>query len=236
MNPRPLPRSAYAAKLREFPEFTFTDADTFTRRGHWRRFFQDRIGPAFDNRIILELGCADGAILTTVAAKHPTTAFIGLDWKCKPLHDSATRITSSEIRNIALLRARAQEIRQIFAEREVDEIWVFHPEPCDTADDLKHRLFTEPFIINAHAILRDDQSRLCLKTDHGTYAQSVIDLVASAQLFEITSLSSDFWNDPRARDHTAARFFSGHATPVETRFRQKRHPIHYLELTKKPPR
>jgi tRNA G46 methylase TrmB len=230
MTPRPLPRSAYANKLRGFPDFTFTDEGAFARCGQWRRFFQDRIGPTFDNRIILELGCADATLLTTVAAKHPTTAFIGLDWKCKPLYDAATRIATREIQNVVLLRARAQEVRQIFADHEVDEIWVFHPEPCDTPDESKNRLFTEPFVMDAHATLRDDQSLLCLKTDHAGYAQSVIELIAPAQLFEITAHSSDFWNDPRAREHTAARLFAVHATPVETRFRQKRRPIHYIEL------
>ena len=129
MTPRPLPRSAYANKLRDFPDFTFPDGDAFIRRGQWRSFFQERIGPTFDNRIILELGCADASLLTTVAAKHPTTAFIGLDWKCKPLYDGATRITTLNLSNIALLRSRAQDILEIFGEREVDEIWLFHPDP-----------------------------------------------------------------------------------------------------------
>jgi tRNA (guanine-N7-)-methyltransferase len=230
MTPRPLPRSAYASKLREFPDFTFTDEGAFTRCGQWRSFFQDRIGSTFDDQIILELGCADASLLTTVAAQHPSTAFIGLDWKCKPLYDAATRLATAEIKNVALLRARAQDICQIFGHGEVDEIWIFHPEPCDTPDEMKSRLFMESFVIDAHAILHDDQSRLCLKTDHAIYAQSVIDLLASTRLFEITAHSSDFWNDPRAREPTAARLFAGQATPVETRFRQKRRPIHYIEL------
>jgi tRNA G46 methylase TrmB len=227
---RPLPRSAYAGKLREFPDFTFTDADAFARPGAWRDYFARRIGPAFDNRIILEIGCAEAALLTTLAAQNPRTVFIGLDWKCKPLHDAAMHITAQELKNVALLRARAQEIRQIFAHREVDEIWIFHPEPCDTAEELKHRLVTESFLIDAHAILRDDRSRLCLKTDHAGYAQSVFQL---AQRFEITAQSSDFWNDPRAQEQTTTRLFSGRATPFESRFRQKRHPIHYLELRRR---
>ncbi|MDB5320646.1 MAG: trmB [Phycisphaerales bacterium] len=236
MTPRPLPRSAYANKLRDFPDFTFTDGDAFARRGQWRTIFQQRIGPAFDNRIILELGCADASLLTTVAAKHPTTAFIGLDWKCKPLYDAATRITTLNLSNIALLRSRAQDILQIFAEREVDEIWLFHPEPCHSEAELKNRLITEPFLNDVHQVLRDDRSTLSLKTDHPAYYQWVLSLFELPQLrrsFQVAINSADYWNDSKAQSRTAARCFAGEVTTYEARFIKKRQPIYYFEIMKK---
>src|SRR3954468_24747581 len=101
---RRLPRSNYADKLREFSEFVFAEDEGFSRGGRWHEFFQSRIGARFDGRVVLELGCSDGHLLTTVAARHPETAFVGLDWKCKPLHDCASRVASEELRNIVLLR------------------------------------------------------------------------------------------------------------------------------------
>jgi tRNA G46 methylase TrmB len=236
MTPRPLPRSAYANKLRDFPDFTFTDGDAFIRRGQWHAFFEDRIGPSFDGRIIIELGCSDAALLTTVAAKYPTTAFIGLDWKCKPLHDAATRITTQNLRNIALLRARAQDILQIFAQREVDEIWLFHPDPCDSAIELKNRLIAEPFLNDVHRVLRDDHSTLSLKTDYAAYYQWVLSLFGLPRIrrsFKVAINSADYWNDPDAQSRTAARCFAGEVTTYEARFIKKRQPIYYFEIMKK---
>ena len=88
----PTPRSIYAQKLRGLTDFAFGDQSVFQHRGRWRDFFRPRIGPSFDGRIIFEVGCADAAYLGKIAAKYPNTAFVGLDWKCKALYDSAGRI------------------------------------------------------------------------------------------------------------------------------------------------
>ena len=171
-----LPRSIYAESFRDFADFTFDDDGVFEHRGVWRDFFQQRIGPAFDGRLILEVGCFDAAYLSNIAAQFPHTAFVGLDWKCKALYDGAQRIAALGLRNIALLRGRGQDVLRIFARLEVDEIWVFHPDPCARDVELKNRLIGEPFLMDVHAVLRDPTSTLSLKTDHPGYYQWVLGL------------------------------------------------------------
>ena len=176
VSPLKSPRSKYAHKLHEFEEIAFVDQAAFQHRGRWGEFFQKRIGIHFDGRVIFEVGCFDAAYLCRLAAKNPRTAFIGLDWKCKAIYEGARRITELGLRNVVLLRGRAQEVRRIFADREVDEIWVFHPDPCDRPAELKNRLIAEPFLVDAHSVLRDGTSTLSLKTDHPGYYQWVLGL------------------------------------------------------------
>jgi tRNA G46 methylase TrmB len=178
-HPAPSPRrSAFADKLAPFADFTFADAAAFTHRGRWFDFFRrHRIGPAFTGRIVFEIGCADADSLARIAAKHPATAFVGLDWKYRALHTGAARVAELGLRNVALLRARAQDIARIFADREIDEIWIFHPDPCDRDVELKNRLIAEPFLLDAHRTLRDDASLLALKTDHPGYYQWTLALL-----------------------------------------------------------
>lgn len=171
-----LPRSAYSAKLREFPDFAFGDHAAFQHRGQWQDYFRRRIGPTFDGRLILEIGCFDAEYLSTIAAKYPTSGFVGLDWKCKPLYDGARRIAELGVGNVALLRARGQDVAKLFADGELDEIWVFHPDPCDRDVELKNRLIAEPFLMDVHRVLRDSTSVLALKTDHPGYYQWVLGL------------------------------------------------------------
>ncbi len=159
-----------------FDEVAFVDQAAFQNHGRWNDFFQKRIGPHFDGQVIFEVGCFDAAYLCRIAANHPRTGFIGLDWKCKAIYDGAKRLTEMRLRNIVLLRARAQNVRQIFAEQEVDEIWVFHPDPCDRPAELKNRLMAEPFLVDAHSALRDGVSTLTLKTDHAGYYRWVLSL------------------------------------------------------------
>jgi tRNA (guanine-N7-)-methyltransferase len=190
------PRSIYAAKLREFADFTFSDEAAFQQRGQWREFFRERIGPAFDGGIIFDAGCADAFYLAKIAAKYPTAAFVGLDWKCKALYQGAQRVAELGLANVALIRGRAQDVLKIFGKGELSEAWVFHPEPCDRAVELKNRLIAEPFMIDLHHTLRDGSSALCLKTDHAGYYQWVLSLlgVPEAEWFQTSGIVS-----PRVR-------------------------------------
>jgi tRNA G46 methylase TrmB len=165
----PKRRSIFASKLGAFADFASDDAAAFERHGRWRAYFRERIGDRFNGRIIFEIGCADAASLCSMAAKHPTTGFIGLDWKYKQIFVGAKQAASQELRNVTLLRARAQDIRQIFADGEVDEMLVFHPEPCDRPEETANRLLAPPFLFDVHRVLRDGGSTLSLKTDHIGY-------------------------------------------------------------------
>ena len=170
------PRSIYARKLLEFPTLAFGDEAAFQWGGRWREFFGSRIGPSFSGRVILEIGCFDADYLARIAAQHPDTAFIGLDWKCKALYTGAEQITRLGLSNVALLRARAQDIGRIFSVGELDEVWVFHPDPCDREVELPNRLIAEPFLCDLQPVLRDADSRVCLKTDHPGYYQWALSL------------------------------------------------------------
>ena len=231
-----LPRSVYAEKLREFPDIAFGDGAAFQFRGGWGDFFRQRLGPAFDGRVIFEIGCSDAAYISRIAAKFPVTGFVGLDWKCKALYDGAQRVTDLGLNNIALLRGRGQEVLKIFADGEIDEIWVFHPDPCDREIELKNRLIGEPFLGDVHRVLRSRASVLALKTDHPGYHQWVLGLFDVAEIrgrFEMAMNSANYWHDPAALAHTSGRCFSGERTFYESRFIKKRLPIYYLEMRKK---
>jgi tRNA (guanine-N7-)-methyltransferase len=112
-----------------------------------------------------------------VATKHPKTAFVGLDWKAKAIYDGARRVLELGLRNVALVRGRGQDVVKLFGEGEVDDVWVFHPDPCAGPAELRNRLIAEPFLVDAHAVLRDVGSRLTLKTDHAGYYQWVLALL-----------------------------------------------------------
>jgi tRNA (guanine-N7-)-methyltransferase len=163
-------RSVYADRLREFPGTVFSDGAQFSLRGKWREHFRSRIGASFDGRIVFDVGCADASLLAAIAPKHPCAAFVGIDWKPRGLHTGAQHLAGNETKNVALLHGRARDITHIFAEKEIDELWLFHPEPCDNAKELPNRLFAEPFLVDAHRTL-SDAGRLVLKTDHAGYYQ-----------------------------------------------------------------
>jgi len=232
----PRRRSVFADRLLAFPDFVFSDGGQFKHRGGWRSFFRERVGDSFDGRLVFEIGCNDATLLATVAAKHPSTAFVGIDWKYRALHTAAERVAAANLRNVALLHGRGQDVRRIVADGEVDEVWVFHPDPCDKPNELPNRLIAEPFLLDVEAVLRDERSLLVLKTDHRDYYESALACAALQTVqehFEVRASSADFWNDAAVRGHSASRAFAGEATLYEERFRRKRKPIYYLEMRRR---
>jgi len=259
--PAPARRSVFADRLLDFPNLVFSDGREFHHRGRWREHFGDPdaaknacapalggtdipvcdVGtvhtgknacPPEKRRLILDIGCNDGGLLAAVAAKHPSTAFIGIDWKPRALHNAAQRIASAALRNVALLHARAQDIRRLFADRELDEIWIFHPEPLDTPREMKNRLLAQPFLIDAHEVLRDRGS-LVLKTDHAGYFDAVAEVVAGmSDRFTVGVSSRDYSNDPTVQSAIAGDAYAGEMTAFESRFTRKRKPIYFMKIWK----
>ncbi|MDB5324880.1 MAG: trmB, partial [Phycisphaerales bacterium] len=205
----PRRRSIFVDRLLPYAAFAFGENAISSHRGHWSAFFRDRIGPTFDGRVILEIGCSDGAFLARLAAKHPTTAFVGLDWKHKSLFIAAQRVEQLSLRNIALLRGRGQDLAAMFAPGEVDEILLFHPDPFAEPEELPNRLFAEPFLLAAHGLLRNEGSTLTLKTDHPGYygwALSILGLTepsyfatARARAAADPALAKKLTGEPRIR-------------------------------------
>ena len=230
-------------RLREFGDRVAVDDAAFDRR--WRETLGKR-------RLTVEVGCADATLLARVAAARPAEAFIGLDWKYADVLRAADRVRVAGLTNVGLIRGRAQDLRRLFAAGDVDELWLFHPEPVGD------RLFAEPFLVDAASVLRDESSTLVLKTDHAGYYQAALATLGHAQpdwpiasprarmrdlaptlppasdaaraAFEVACASADFWRDAAAQAHVAARAFAGERSPFEQRFVDRRRPIFYLEL------
>jgi tRNA G46 methylase TrmB len=206
------------------------------------------------------VGCFDAAFLYRLAAKNPTSAFVGLDWKARAIFDGAQRIVDQKLNNVALLHGRASDLLGALGSRTVDQLLVFHPDPCDREAELKNRLIAPAFMAQAHELLRDSSSRLFLKTDHPGYFQwtlSLLNLAPSESFFTnpklrskdvmqtdqlpgpsrdildqwtVHALSENFWADADIQSQITHRCFSREQTPFEQRFTGKRQPIYFVEL------
>ncbi|HRK32449.1 MAG TPA: hypothetical protein PLD59_15400 [Tepidisphaeraceae bacterium] len=173
--------SIFLQRLMAFHELVLIGDEAFRYCGQWAAQFRQRMGRAFEGRIIFDVGCYDASFLARVASKHPRIGFVGIDWKVRSLLAGAEEVTRRQLRNAVLIRGRGQEVARIFTAGEVDEIWLFHPEPCDRLQELNNRLFAEPFLLDVHQVLRDGTSTLTLKTDHPGYHQWALGLCGQRQ-------------------------------------------------------
>ena len=223
-------------RLREFADMVDIGPAAFAHRGRWAERFANRHG-AFDGRLIVEIGCFDGGLLTAAAARWPTAGFVGIDWKAGSVADAAGRITAAGLNNVHLIRGRGQDIARTFADGEAEQVWLFHPEPCDRDVERPNRLMSEPFLLDVHRILRSGpRARFIMKTDHAEYYQHTLSLLidspAVRERFRIVAQSADYWSDGATLAAAAGHAFAGEVTAYEARYRRKRLPIYYLELAK----
>jgi tRNA (guanine-N7-)-methyltransferase len=164
----------YSARLRDFSSFAFNEQEADSNRGCWKEFFQKR-GVRAPRALILEIGCSNAEFLSELAAENADCAFVGLDWKFKVLFKGAQKVDRAKLLNVALLRARAQDLSKIFAESELDEVWIFFPDPWAKPSQLKHRLIRESFLIELHKLLKPG-GKIYFKTDHPGYFQWVLSI------------------------------------------------------------
>ena len=132
--------------------------NNFSYKGKWHSFFKN------DNPIILELGCGKGEYTIALAEKNPTKNYIGIDIKGARFWRGAKTAIENKMENVAFIRTQIELVDFIFAENEVDEIWITFPDPQIKYKRTKHRMTNSEFLKKYNTILKTD-GIMNLKTD-----------------------------------------------------------------------
>jgi tRNA (guanine-N7-)-methyltransferase len=157
-------------KLKRFKENeTFTNViqpsreeivdQTFPLKGKWREDFFKNEKP-----IVLELGCGKGEYCLGLAEMFPEKNFLGIDIKGARFWRGAKTALEEGMDNVGFLRTQIELIDYIFAESEVDEIWITFPDPQIKYKRTKHRLTNTEFLQKYKHILKEE-GVVNLKTD-----------------------------------------------------------------------
>ncbi len=128
-------------------------------KGNWNTsYFKN------NNSLILELGCGKGEYSVALAQKYPNKNFIGIDIKGARFWRGAKTAIEENLQNIAFIRTQIELIDYIFAENEVDEIWITFPDPQIKYKRTKHRMTNSVFLQKYKKVLKKD-GVVNLKTD-----------------------------------------------------------------------
>ena len=130
----------------------------FSLKGKWNTFFKN------DNPIVLELGCGKGEYTIALAQKNPDKNFIGIDIKGARFWRGAKTALEEDLTNVGFVRTQIELINQLFAENEVDEIWITFPDPQIKYQRTKHRMTNTAFLKKYNVILKEN-GIVNLKTD-----------------------------------------------------------------------
>lgn len=130
----------------------------FSLKGKWHTHFNN------NNPIVLELGCGKGEYTIALARKNPNINYIGIDLKGARFWRGAKTALEENLPNVAFVRTQIELINLLFAENEVDEIWITFPDPQIKYTRTKHRLTNAEFLKKYHTVLKPN-GIVNLKTD-----------------------------------------------------------------------
>jgi len=121
----------------------------YEMKGNWNaKHFKN------NNPLILELGCGKGEYSVNLAKKYPNKNFIGIDIKGARFWRGAKTGIEENISNVAFIRTQIELIDHVFAENEVDEIWITFPDPQIKYKRTKHRMTNSEFLKRYKKVLK----------------------------------------------------------------------------------
>lgn len=133
--------------------------EEYPLKGKWNtEFFKN------EQPIVLELGCGKGEYSVALAQANPDKNFIGIDIKGARFWRGAKTALEENLENVGFVRTQIELIDRLFAEGEVDEIWITFPDPQIKYKRTKHRLTNTEFLQKYKKILKKD-GVVNLKTD-----------------------------------------------------------------------
>lgn len=191
--------------------------NNFSLKGKWHTFFKN------NNPIVLELGCGKGEYSIALAQKHPDKNFIGIDIKGARFWRGAKTALEENLTNVAFIRTQIELINELFAENEVDEIWITFPDPQIKYRRTKHRLTNSDFLKKYHHILKKNGT-VNLKTDSEFMHGYTLGLL-HGEGHEILHSNHDVYKDTYSPEEVIAT-----QTFYEKQYLEKGKPITFIKF------
>ncbi len=189
----------------------------FPLKGEWHTFFKN------DHPIVLELGCGKGEYTIALAQKNPKKNFIGIDIKGARFWRGAKTALEDDLPNVAFIRTQIELVDLLFAQGEIDEIWITFPDPQIKYKRTKHRLTNSAFLKKYHGILKKD-GLVNLKTDSEFMHGYTLGLL-HGEGHEILHSNHDVYKNVYSPEEV-----TGTQTFYEKQYLEKGKPITYIKF------
>lgn len=128
-------------------------------KGTWRELFGN------DHPIHIEIGMGKGKFIHEMAKLHPEINYIGIEKYSSVLLRALQKMEAEPLDNLLFIRMDAENIAEVFAEGEVDRIYLNFSDPWPKDRHAKRRLPSKEFLARYDLFLKKD-GVLEFKTDN----------------------------------------------------------------------
>lgn len=223
-------KNPYSSKLLDLRGRVYSDRATEEHGGKWRTQFPDAAkNPSPRRELHVEVGCNAGHVVVEWARKTPEAAWIGVDWKFKPIHRAAEKGVKKGIDNLLFLRAHAERLPFMFGPGEIDYLHLFFPDPWPRKKQWKNRYLNAENFRRFAPLIRPG-GIFEIRTDHAGYFEWIERAAQeTAELWEVALHTRD-----RHAAHPAPESLEiPDVTLFERLFIKDGLPIHALSLRRK---
>lgn len=136
---------------------------------------------------VVELGAGTGLFSVELAGRHPEQTFVAIDVKADRLQKGAYTALEKGIENICFIRARADQVTELFPANSVNTLWLTFADPYPKKRSAGRRM-THPTYLQKYSSLLRENGSFIMKHDNPTFFNwSLEQLVATGwHINEIT--------------------------------------------------
>jgi tRNA (guanine-N7-)-methyltransferase len=192
-----------------------------SHRGRWKDYFGN------DRPIHVELGMGKGKFISELSRMHPEINFIGIDMYDELIRRAGEKAMAmrgaadaSEIGNLCLVRWNISRIEQVFAEAEVERIYLNFSDPWPK-NRHAHRRLTHPVFVRKYLNMLNERGEIHFKTDSRSLFEFSLNVFADLGL-QMRNISLDL----HAMGTPPGHIF----TEYESKFVEQGLPIYRLEV------
>lgn len=159
------------------------------KKGRWNEIF-GRVAPLY-----AELGMGKGDFMRGIALKNPNVNFIGIEAQQDVLYKAAEKLREAEVSNVRLLVFDITNIENIFAEGEIDRLYLNFSDPWPKRRHAKRRLTHRNYLLKYKKLLKKD-GEIHFKTDNRALFDFTIEEFDAVNV-EILDMSYDLHSENR---------------------------------------
>lgn len=204
----------------EFARWALNEERAPLLKGAWRQHLEVDASYPLD----VEIGTGNGYHFAHLAKNCPDRGVIGIELKYKPLVQSIRRALRAGASNALIARYDASHITDLFADGELNNVYIHHPDPWLKKRQWKHRLIQDEFLVELNGLMRP-HSFVDFKTDSRDYFEWAIERFRRSP-FELVRESWDL--------HKSEWQSENFVTHFESIFLKQGQPIHYARLVRQP--
>jgi tRNA (guanine-N7-)-methyltransferase len=104
----------------------------------------------------VEIGAGTGLFSVELAERHPDKTFVAVDVKADRLQKGAYEAIARGLTNISFVRARGDQVDELFPAGSVENIWVTFPDPFPRKRSAGRRLTHPTYLEKYQCILKKD--------------------------------------------------------------------------------